>query len=95
MTTIEAVLFVIAGGSSRSPNSTSASLIFRGMGADIHIYIYICICPQTKKERKCPYKSDMMMCAPKDAVQAVACECNEEMSPESPRKNAGRARGDE
>ena len=35
--TIGAVLLVIAGGSSRSPNSTSAGLIFRGMGAEIYI----------------------------------------------------------
>ena len=35
--TIEAVLLVIAGGGSRSPNSTSAGLIFRGLGAEIYI----------------------------------------------------------
>ena len=35
--TIEAVPLVIAGGGSRNPNSMSAGLTFRGMGAEIKI----------------------------------------------------------
>ena len=66
--TIEAVLHVIAGGASRSANSTSAGLIFRGMGVEMFIS------SRTKKERKCPYQSDTGTCVQKRTpCRAVAC----------------------